>query len=91
MDTLTIGHPRWQEFISLLEQRLNLRERSDQPGNYQWQCGKGEDPFANARDVLTGMGLQPKASLAAIRHQRHVCCDCEIIFNLGTISPAGPT
>ena len=83
MDTLTIGHHRWREFISLLEQRLNFRERSDRPGNDQWQCGKGGDPFAHAREVLTEMGLQPKASLAAIRRQRHVCCDCEIIINLG--------
>jgi hypothetical protein len=33
------------------------------------------------------MGLQPKPSLANIRRQRHVCCDCEIIFNLG--APTG--
>jgi hypothetical protein len=32
------------------------------------------------------MGLQPKASLANIRSQRHVCCDCEIVFNLGATS-----
>ena len=46
MDQLTIGHARWQEFIGRLEQRLDFRERSDEPGNYQWLCGKGEDPFA---------------------------------------------
>jgi hypothetical protein len=32
------------------------------------------------------MGLSPEASLAAILGQRHVCCDCEIIFNLGATS-----
>jgi hypothetical protein len=83
MDQLTIGHPRWQEFIGRLEQRLDFRERSDKPGDYEWRCGKGGDPFAESREVLAAMGLQPEASLAAIRRQRHVCCDCEIIFNLG--------
>jgi hypothetical protein len=83
MDQLTIDHPRWQEFIGRLEQRLNFREGSDEPGNYQWLCGKGEDPFAYAREVLTAMGLQPKASLANIRSQGHAYCDCEIVFNLG--------
>ena len=58
MEQLTIGHPRWQEFIGRLEQRLNFRERSDEPGNYQWLCGKGEDPFAYTREVLTAMGFQ---------------------------------
>jgi hypothetical protein len=29
------------------------------------------------------MGFRPEASLATIRGQRHVCCDCEIVFNLG--------
>ena len=82
MDQLTIDHPRWQEFIGRLEQRLSFRERSDEPGNYQWLCGKGEDPFAYAREVLTAMGLQPKASLANIRSQG-AYCDCEIVFNLG--------
>jgi hypothetical protein len=72
MDQLTIGHPRWQEFIDRLEQRLSFRERSDEPGNYQWLCGKDGDPFAYAREVLTAMGLQPEASLASIRRQRHV-------------------
>jgi hypothetical protein len=86
MDQLTIGHPRWQEFIARLEQRLDFRERSDKPGSYQWLCGKDGDPFAYTREVLTAMGLQPAASLAAIRRQRHVCCDCEIIFNLGATS-----
>jgi hypothetical protein len=37
MDQLSIGHPRWREFIDLLERRLDLRERGDQPGNYEWQ------------------------------------------------------
>jgi hypothetical protein len=83
MEQLTIGHPRWQEFIRRLEQRLNFRERGDEPGNYQWLCGKVEDPFAYTREVLTAMGFQPEASLAIIRSQRHVCCDCEIVFNLG--------
>ena len=83
MDQLTIGHPRWQEFLDRLEQRLQFREHPDQPGNYQWQCGKGEDRFAYTREVLTAMGFQPKASLANIRRQRHVCCDCEIVINLG--------
>jgi len=32
------------------------------------------------------MGLQPQASLANIRRQRYVCCDCEIIINLGATS-----
>jgi hypothetical protein len=36
------------------------------------------------------MGLQPKASLAAIRRQRHVCCDCEIIFNLAATGDQRP-
>ena len=83
MDQLTIGHPRWEEFIGRLEQRLEFRERGDQPGNYEWRCGKGGDQFAYSREVLTEMGLQPQASLANIRVQRHVCCDCEIVFNLG--------
>jgi hypothetical protein len=83
MEQLTIGHPRWREFIGRLEQRLDLRERPDKPGDYQWSCGKGQDPFAYSREVLTAMGLQAEASLANIRSQRHVCCDCEIIFNLG--------
>jgi hypothetical protein len=86
MDQLTIGHPRWPEFIGRLEQRLDFRERSDEPGRYQWLCGKAKDPFAHAREVLTEMGLQAKASLANIRSQRHVCCDCEIVFNLGATS-----
>ena len=86
MDQLTIGHPRWQEFIGRLEQRLDFRERSDEPGSYQWLCGKGEDPFAYTREVLTAMGFQPEASLGTIRSQRHVCCDCEIVFNLGATS-----
>ena len=86
MDQLTIGHPRWQEFIDRLEQRLNFRERSDEPGNYQWQCGKDGDSFAYTREVLTAMDLQKEASLANIRSQRHVCCDCEIVFNLGATS-----
>jgi hypothetical protein len=83
MDQLTIGHPRWQEFLDRLEQRLQLSERGDTPGDYEWRCGKGEDRFAHTREVLTAMGLQPKASLANIRRQRYVCCDCEIVFNLG--------
>jgi hypothetical protein len=83
MDQLTIGHPRWQEFLGRLERRLEFRERGDRPGSYQWQCGKDGDRFGCAREVLTAMGLQPEASLAAITRQRHVCCDCEIIFNLG--------
>ena len=83
MDQLTIGHPRWDEFIGRLEQRLEFRERGDQPGNIEWRCGKGEDQFAYTREVLTEMGLQPEASLANIRVQRSVCCDCEIVFNLG--------
>jgi hypothetical protein len=83
MDQLTIDHPRWQEFIGRLEQRLDFRERSDEPGNYQWLYGKDEDPFAYTREVLTAMGFRPEASLATIRSQRHVCCDCEIVFNLG--------
>ena len=72
MDQLTTGHPRWQEFIGRLEQRLNFRERSDEPGSYQWLCGKGDDPFAHTREVLTAMGLRPEASLATIRRQGHV-------------------
>ena len=83
MDKLTIGHPRWQEFIGRLERRLEFREAGDQPGKYQWRCGKGEDRFAYAREVLTEMGLQPAASLTAILRQRHACCDCEIVINLG--------
>jgi hypothetical protein len=86
MDQLTIGHPRWQEFIVRLEQRLDFRERGDTPGDYEWRCGKGEDRFAYAREVLTAMGLQPAASLAAIRNQRHVYWDCEIVINLGATS-----
>jgi hypothetical protein len=86
MDQLTIGHPRWHEFLDRLEQRLNFRERSDEPGNVQWLCGNGEDPFAYTREVLTAMGLQQEASLATIRSQRHVYCDCEIVFNLGGTS-----
>jgi hypothetical protein len=86
MDQLTIGHPRWQEFIDRLEQRLDFRERGDKPGDYQWRCGNGGDPFAHSREVLTAMGLQATASLANIRRQRHVCCDCEIVFNLGATS-----
>ena len=86
MDQLTIGHPRWQEFIGGLEQRLDFHERGDTPGKYEWRCGKGEDRFAYTREVLTAMGLQPEASLAAILGRRHVCCDCEIIFNLGATS-----
>jgi hypothetical protein len=83
MDQLTIGHPRWREFVDLLERRLDFRERGDQPGNVEWRCGKGGDRFACSREVLTAMGLQPDASLANIRRQRHVCCDCEIVINLG--------
>jgi hypothetical protein len=83
MDQLTIGHPRWREFIDLLEQRLDFRERADQPGNVEWGCGRGGDRFAYSREVLTAMGLQPDASLANIRRRRHVCCDCEIVINLG--------
>ena len=86
MDQLTLGHPRWPEFIGRLEQRLNVHEQRDEPGKYQWLCGKDGDPFAYTREVLTAMGLQPKASLANIRRQRHVCCDCEIVFNLGATS-----
>jgi hypothetical protein len=86
MDQLTIGHPRWREFLGRLEQRLEFRERSDKPGDYEWLCGKDGDPFAYAREVLTAMGLQSKASLANIRVQRHVCCDCEIVFNFGEAS-----
>jgi hypothetical protein len=86
MDQFTTGHPRWQEFIGRLEQRLNFRERSDKPGDYEWLCGKGEDRFAYTREVLTAMGLQPEASLATIRSQGHVCCDCEIILNFGATS-----
>jgi hypothetical protein len=86
MDQLTIGHPRWREFIVRLEQRLDFRERNDTPGNDQWRCGKGEDRFSSTREVLTAMGLQPEASLAANRGPGHVCCDCEIIFNLGATS-----
>ena len=86
MDQLAIGHPRWEEFIVRLEQRLDFRERGDQPGDYEWRCGKGRDRFAYSREVLTEMGLQPQASLANIRRQRHVCCDCEIIINLGATS-----
>jgi hypothetical protein len=86
MDQLTIDHPRWQEFIGRLEQRLDFRERGDSPGDYQWRCGKGGDRFAYTREVLTAMGFPPEASLAAIRSQRYVCCDCEIIINLGATS-----
>ena len=32
------------------------------------------------------MGLQPNGSLANIRPQRYVCCDREIVFNLGADS-----
>ena len=83
MDQLTIGHPRWQKFIARLEQRLDFRERSDKPDDYQWRCGMGDDPFAHSREVLTAMGFQPEASLRSIRRQGHAYCDCEIIFNLG--------
>jgi hypothetical protein len=86
MDQLTIGHPRWREFLDRLEQRLAFRERGDRPGDYEWRCGKGKDRFGYAREVLTTMGLQPEASLANIRVQRHVCCDCEIVINLGATS-----
>ena len=48
MEKLTIGHPRWREFLELLERRLDFRR------------------------------------------QRHVCCDCEIIFNLGATGDQGP-
>jgi len=50
MDQLTLGHPRWPEFIGRLEQRLNFREQSDEPGKYQWLCGKDGDPFAYTRE-----------------------------------------
>ena len=83
MDQLTIGHPRRQEFLDRLEQRLQYREHPDRPGTYQWQCGKGQDRFAHAHEVLAAMGFQPKASLANIRRQRHACCDCESVINLG--------
>jgi Protein of unknown function (DUF2695) len=82
VDKLTIGHPRWPEFIGRLEQRLQFREAGDQPGNYQWWCGKGEDRFGYAREVLTEMGLQPAAALAMFR-RRGAYCDCEILINLG--------
>jgi hypothetical protein len=75
MDQLTIDHPRWQEFIVRLEQRLDFRERSDEPGNYQWLCGKDEDPFAYTREVLTAMGFRPEASLATIRSHGAVAHD----------------
>ena len=86
MDQLTVGHPRWQEFLARLEERLAFRERGDEPGNYEWRCGKDGDPFAYAREVLTAMGLQPKASLANIRRYGGAYCDCEIVFNLGATS-----
>lgn len=86
MDQLTIGHPRWREFLDRLEQRLDFRQRSDEPNDYQWQCGKGGDPFAHTREVLTEMGLQPTASLANIRRHGGAYCDCEIVFNLGATS-----
>lgn len=83
MDQLTIGHPRWQEFIDRLEQRLDFREQGDEPDKYQWRCGKDGDPFAYSREVLTEMGLRPAASLATIRRQGRAWCDCEVVFNLG--------
>jgi hypothetical protein len=83
MDRRTIGHPRWQEFIARLEQRLNFRERSDEPASYQWRCGRDRDPFAYTREILIELGLQPAASLAAIRRQGRAWCDCEVVFNLG--------
>jgi hypothetical protein len=72
MDQLTIGHPRWQEFVGRLEQRLDFRGRSDKPGTYEWRCGKGEDRFAYAREVLTAMGLQPGGFPG--RHSQPAAC-----------------
>ena len=83
MDQLTTGHPRWQEFLDRLEQRLNFRERGDKSGDYRWRCGKANDPFGWSREVLAEMGLQPKASLAYIRRLGRAYCDCEIVINLG--------
>jgi hypothetical protein len=84
MDQLTIGHPRWQEFLDRLEQRLTFREHPDKPGEYQWRCGKDNDTFGYSREVLSEMGLQPTASLANIRRLGSAYCDCEIAINLGT-------
>jgi hypothetical protein len=42
--------------------------------------------FASAREVLTVMGLQPEGSLATICRQWQVCCDDEIVFDLGATS-----
>jgi hypothetical protein len=68
LDQLTLGHPRWPEFIGRLEQRLNVHEQSDEPGKSQWLCGKDGDPFAYTREVLTAMGLNrrlPSPTFAA--------------------------
>lgn len=76
MALLTIEDPRWSEFLDKLYDAMDWQE-GETVAQTTWTCGTADDRLGLAKEVATAMGFD-----GVDFGDRHVCCDCEIIFNL---------
>jgi hypothetical protein len=83
------GTESWSKFIDRLsgEDGCNFRKeptKKKPEGEYVWGCGDAatKDHFGLTKKVMKLMGIDPEQGMAEINRQGHVCCDCEIVFNM---------
>ena len=81
METMTTGHPRWEEFAERLEgpEGCNFRGKDRYP---VWDCQAGKDKTF-ARMILEDMEMDVEKSCAYFE-EHGGWCDCEIVFNIIT-------
>jgi hypothetical protein len=83
---MTKRHPRWAEFIEMLEGPMGCNFKESVPGDINsttWDCS-GLDDFKRTRAILTNMGLDAVATAKSIEYfEKHSgWCDCEVLFNV---------
>lgn len=80
MNAMTPEHPRWKEFIGILDGPKGCNFRENEEGKTTWDCAAGNSK-EHAYRILQDFDVDVWNSLRYFdTHGGY--CDCEIIFNV---------
>jgi len=80
METMTVKHPRWDEFCGELEGKKGCNFRQEK-GKTTWDC-KGGDNKDFAKAILGEFGEVDLEKSLKYFDSKGGYCDCEILFNV---------
>ncbi len=77
---MTPNHPRWKEFVRLLEGADGVNYRQER-GRIVWDCSHN---FRSVAAILARMGLEADEIERTFQFftRRGAYCDCEVLLNV---------